>query len=279
MAGVVASTAALLAVAGCAIPTLIAPGPETSTVGHPSATGAPSHVVVALGDSVVSGDGCDCTYLSEYAEGLGAEEKTSVHTVNFGLSGITAAALAESLATDEDMRTAVGGADIVLITVGANDLWEVHDTFVDEGSCDQQCYQPSVDTMAGSVERVLEEVRGLTRNSGAQVLVTNYWNVFEAGETAREGYGDAFLGWTDEVTLAANKAICDASRRNGVACVDVDAAFVAQGADPTPLLADDGDHPNAAGTAVIAKALLAATTWHVGASANLSWRSGRPGRP
>ena len=59
----------------------------------------------------------------------------------------------------------------------------------------------------------------------------------------------------------ANRAICAAAAAAGDACVDLYHPFL--GADgsrnPTPLLAGDGDHPNDAGHALIARTLLAAT--------------------
>jgi lysophospholipase L1-like esterase len=41
--------------------------------------------------------------------------------------------------------------------------------------------------------------------------------------------------------------------------VDLVPVFKPGGSDPTPLLADDGDHPNAAGVQATVRALLAAT--------------------
>lgn len=272
LAGVVGSIAVMTAVGGCSFPGS-ATGPVTQTIpatpraatkGTPGAaakaTTAPTLSVVALGDSVVSGEGCDCTYVSEYAAGLGASEGAAVRTVNFGQGGETAAGLADRLRSETHMRTEVAAADIVLITVGANDLWGAHDTWQEKGGCDTTCYQPEVDTMAVALKDVLTQVRTIDGRPGPQILVTNYWNVFEAGEIARQTYGEGFLEWTDEVTRAANTAICDEATKQQVRCVDVDSAFVGQGADPTPLLAEDGDHPNAAGTALIARVLLAATT-------------------
>jgi lysophospholipase L1-like esterase len=61
------------------------------------------------------------------------------------------------------------------------------------------------------------------------------------------------------VTKAANRAICAAATAADDRCVDIYAPFEGAGdRNPTTLLADDGDHPNAAGHRLIAQTLLAA---------------------
>jgi lysophospholipase L1-like esterase len=92
------------------------------------------------------------------------------------------------------------------------------------------------------------------------VLVTDYWNVFRDGQVALDSDGAAERDWSVRVTNAANAAICKAARIQGATCVDLVAPFKGSGdRDPTPLLADDGDHPNAAGMKVIVAALMKAT--------------------
>lgn len=61
------------------------------------------------------------------------------------------------------------------------------------------------------------------------------------------------------MTKAANAAICSAAGTAGATCVDLYAPFKGDGdSDDTRLLASDGDHPDAAGAALIAEELLAA---------------------
>ena len=81
------------------------------------------------------------------------------------------------------------------------------------------------------------------------VLVDNYWNVFTDGAVARADGGQEQLDWSAEVTTAANRAIENAANNSGDLTVDLVKPFKNGGdEDPTPLLADDGDHPNAAGS-------------------------------
>lgn len=64
---------------------------------------------------------------------------------------------------------------------------------------------------------------------------------------------------SEEVTEAANTAICAAARTRSADCVDLNRWFDVEASDPTRLLAADGDHPNAAGVDVVAAALMTAT--------------------
>jgi lysophospholipase L1-like esterase len=91
------------------------------------------------------------------------------------------------------------------------------------------------------------------------VIVTDYWNVFEDGDVGRDDRGAAYLAWSDRLTRAFNAALCPRVAAAGATCLDLYAPF--KGADgrgdPTGLLAGDGDHPNAAGHALIARLMLA----------------------
>ena len=143
-----------------------------------------------------------------------------------------------------------------MITIGANDLSDSMDRWR-SGSCAAACYQPTIDAMSGRLLALLDQIQALHTDGPAQVLVTNYWNVFTDGEVARKAEDAGYLAWSDDVTQAANSAICRAATRSASSCVDLYRAFKPGGADPTQLLSDDGDHPNAAGTALIASTVLA----------------------
>ena len=96
---------------------------------------------------------------------------------------------------------------------------------------------------------------------GARVLLTGYWNVFLDGTAARaKGTAQDYLHVADAVTREVNGEIRSAAAAHGSVFVDLFTPF--RGADGrkdcTPLLAADGDHPDAAGHALIARTLLAA---------------------
>jgi len=80
------------------------------------------------------------------------------------------------------------------------------------------------------------------------------------GKVARAAYGPAGVKAANEATAYADNAILRAARAQGATYVSTYGVF--KGADgrtdPTPLLAADGDHPNARGHQVIAQALARA---------------------
>ncbi len=82
--------------------------------------------IVALGDSVTAGDGCDCDAFPDLvATALSERSGHSVAAVNDGQSGQTAHDLAAALdptGGDPELRADLAGADLVLVTIGANDI-------------------------------------------------------------------------------------------------------------------------------------------------------------
>ena len=150
-------------------------------------------------------------------------------------------------------------ADVLLVTIGANDLKPLLSQWQSSG-CSKACYSPAVDAVGSDLSDILAAARSLRGHRPTRVLVTDYWNVFADGDVARASDGPAYLRWSDELTRALNVSICTAARNAGATCVDLYAPFKGDGSkNPTELLAADGDHPNAAGNQVISSALLAAS--------------------
>nr|WP_238338150.1 SGNH/GDSL hydrolase family protein [Pedococcus badiiscoriae] len=215
--------------------------------------------VVGLGDSVTAGSNCACaSFVERYGTMLAARDGRPVTTTNLGVPGLTTASLAQQL-SEPAPSAAVAAADTVLVTIGANDLSALEDQW-DSGGCDAACQGPAVAAMASRLAPDLARIKALG-HPGQRVEVTTYWNVFEDGDVADQQRGSGFADWSHGVTMAANQAICAAAQSFGDICVDLYVPFLsADGTrNPTPLLADDGDHPNAAGHDVIARALLDAT--------------------
>ncbi|WP_157581488.1 GDSL-type esterase/lipase family protein [Phycicoccus sp. Root563] len=224
-----------------------------------SVTGRGPLVVVGLGDSVMSGTACDCQpFIVRYAAALASRDHaSSERVVNLGHSGLTVPGLTSQLGTAAD-QDALRAASVVVVTIGANDLVPLVDRWRDD-ACDDACVRDGVAGLADPLAVALRRVRTLAPDT-ARILVTTYWNVFEDGDVADGDYGAGFAQWSDDVTAAANTRICDAAQGIGATCVDLYRPFNGDGGkDPTPLLADDGDHPNSAGHALIARTLLEAT--------------------
>jgi lysophospholipase L1-like esterase len=180
--------------------------------------------------------------------------------VNLGTNGLTAAGLRALLTSPSPTASGVAEADILLVTIGANDLMPLLSQW-QSGSCPAACYSPSVDAVGSDLSAILAAAKELRGGRTTQVLVTDYWNVFADGDVARDSEGPAYLRWSDELTRALNNRICTAAENAGATCVDLYAPYKGDGSrNPTALLAGDGDHPNAAGNQLISSALLAATS-------------------
>ncbi|HEY3408941.1 MAG TPA: SGNH/GDSL hydrolase family protein [Propionicimonas sp.] len=215
--------------------------------------------VVGIGDSVMAGTNCNCeTIMTGFAHAVADRTGRDVTAANLGVPGYTTSDVLDQLRNDADARSEVANADILIVIIGANDLGDAFDSW-NESDCDATCYQPQVDAMQSRLASVLSLVRSLRAGQPMTVLVDNYWNVFTDGAVARADGGQEQIDWSSEVTGAANRAIANAARSSGDLTVDLVKPFKNTGdQDPTPLLADDGDHPNAAGVRAIVAANLAA---------------------
>ena len=248
----------VLAIVGWLTPRTLGLGAATSTSpgpapGQRAASDSAPLRLVGFGDSVLAGAGCDCDdYLVQAAEQVHHDTGRRVTTSNGGVNGATAADLLDELHTDEKAIAQVKRADVIVLTVGANDLQPSLDSWADRG-CNADCYQPGITSMAARLDTVLTVI-DQSKKPGTTVLVTDYWNVYLDGEVGRRTYGAGYLSWSDTVTKAANKAICQAAEQGHATCVDLYRPFKGDGGDdPTELLAGDGDHANARGTEAISR--------------------------
>jgi lysophospholipase L1-like esterase len=178
------------------------------------------------------------------------------------LSGLDSAGLLGQLdQADSAAARAVKGADIVLLTIGANDFGDHHDE-VTEARCAQaaggDCASDELEQLSGNLHRILTRIRTLREAKATTVLVTGYWNVYEDGEVARQAFPPEGVAATVELTGRVNTVIAAVSASYGAAFVDLFAPFEKRGVGVTGLLAADGDHPNAAGHLLIAQVLAKA---------------------
>ena len=215
--------------------------------------------VVGIGDSVTAGRTCNCkTFVELYATGLAFERHLRTSSVNLGVGGWTSSQLLRSLTTPGAFRDRVAKSDILLVTIGANDLVPLE--LGQSSDCTSTCYSALVESVGHNVELVVAAARAAQLDHPPTILVTNYWNVFQDGDVGTAKNGRSFQSWSDMLTRAANAQICDAARRAGATCVDLYKPFKGDGSkNPTSQLAADGDHPNHAGHQLIASALLANT--------------------
>lgn len=246
--------------------TALSPLPPVANGLHASATGrnTPRHVV-ALGDSVTSGYGCGCiSFPQSYGKDISRIQGWPVSVDNLGESGMDSADLLVRLDNGgATFEGAVAGADIVLVTIGANDFSTDHDA-VTQGDCFQdrnvECVSDELEQMRENVSAILTRIGKLRAGLPTTVLVTGYWNVFESGDVARSLYPTAGISETQQLTRQVNDVLRTVTTRSGDTYVDLLAPFngAASDGNMTNLLAADGDHPNAAGHSLIARQLVAA---------------------
>ena len=270
MAGVTGRAAGLLVVtallASCGTHSDRAAAPRapvtaaSATPDPSSSTAPPALRVVGLGDSVMAGTNCACSGLvEEYADVLARRTDRPVHADNLGDDGAVTDDVLTDLTSDRRTRSVAARADVVVVTIGANDLIPQLQTWRSSG-CPRHCFRTAARDVGRNLSRVLRALRAARGGRSDHVLVTDYWNVFRDGQVALDSDGRAEHGWSVRVTAAANTAICRAARAAHAVCVDLVKPFKGSGdRDPTPLLADDGDHPNAAGMKAIVAALMKAT--------------------
>jgi lysophospholipase L1-like esterase len=226
----------------------------------PAPRAAPArHVVVAFGDSVPSGAACSCDpfptiYGSLLSKRIGAP--VTVH--NYAVSGLDTSGMLAQL-DEPKVQWAVRQADVVLVTIGANDFQDHHDDVVERTcgtSAGPDCVSDEVDSMRGRLSKAVSEIRILRGDRPTTILMTGYWNVFEDGAVARRAYGEAGLQASIALTRRINATISAVAVAGGARYVDLLRPFQRRGRDITRLMAPDGDHPDAAGHELIAEALL-----------------------
>jgi len=215
--------------------------------------------VVALGDSVTSGYHCYCdAFPAAYGDLLANRTGSGVTVHNYGVGGIDSEGLLDELnRSSSPMARATTDADYVLLTIGANDF-AGHEDDVTTGKCTTECVTEEMAELTRNLRSILDRITTLDTHRTPDILVTGYWNVFKDGQVARNLYPLEGQNATQTLTQATNQVIANAAHLAHATYVDIATPFETA-PDITNLLAPDGDHPNAAGHALIADLLLKAT--------------------
>ncbi|GAB2591390.1 hypothetical protein Aab01nite_39130 [Paractinoplanes abujensis] len=196
-----------------------------------TACAAPAHpTVVTLGDSVPAGTACGCTpFPALYARSQHATD------VNLAVPGATSA----------DVRAAVpaaaSSASEVVLMIGANDMAAVFD--------DPSRYAATAAAVEANVTATIEAI-GHGRRT--RVVVLGYWNVVQDGDVGAAAYGPDGVRKATRATDLTNAALQRAAAATDATYVSTEPPFHGP-AGATALLAPDGDHPDEAGQAAIAK--------------------------
>ena len=208
--------------------------------------------IVALGDSVPRGTNCDCKpYPSLSADDLAAAAKRPVTATNDAVAGATSASVLGQLNSDSAVINHVRAASAIEIEIGANDVGQSKScgTVVD-------CYDPRLPSLEKNLTAILSRARELTSGHKVAVVLIDYWSVWLGGRYAA-AQGPAYVSAAAELTDRVDRIIKATAAETGSYYVDLRAAFKGPDYryDETRFLSSDGDHPNAAGHAQIAKAV------------------------
>lgn len=228
------------------------PGP---TAPAPSEVPSGGWIYLALGDSNVYGPAEACgactTYPHLLADRITTELGIPVRLIDGSqwnrlsssrlLAEIEEDAWGEAYETPRDPslspRDAIAAADLITITVAANDQPWFQDPDPCGGTYDQACIERVVEPYRQNLDSVLREIAAIREGKPTAVLVTTLYNDMIAGPGYDPTwyYPPAFLEASSAgatvVIAALNSAIAEAVSANGATLVDMHA--VAHGPDGT----------------------------------------------
>jgi lysophospholipase L1-like esterase len=212
-----------------------APAPE----GETTTTDSPTRWdYVALGDSLAAGVGARRGYVPRYAEHLQRETGARLRVINLGLSGQTSTQLLHSIRDDPEMRKTLGGAEVVTLNIGLNDLGQAR-SFYESGTCggpqNEACLRDVVERIERNWDAIINEISSLRSTENTIIRTVGL------GYTPRtKGVFGPYLG---RVTRHIASSAADA----GIPYVEVRLADEG--------MSEDGLHPNDEGYQVIADRL------------------------
>jgi len=253
MRGLVTRAAAALSlVVGLALSPLAAAQAADSTWPVTGQRLTTVRVLETLGDSVPYGTRCGCgAFPAMTASRLAALDGPAVISSNDSYPGFRVDNVLAQLTGNAGVRARVRAAHVVVVEIGANDV-----SYSSACGTSTSCYTARLTHVRASLTRVVTTIRALAPGRRIGVVLLGYWNVWLDGRYAA-ARGAAYVTASVRVTQATNAVIRSVAQSTSSAYADLWLAFRGTTSrDDTALLAPDGDHPNAAGHAVIAAAVL-----------------------
>jgi lysophospholipase L1-like esterase len=151
-----------------------AAAPAASPAGNEQKEAGSVHVV-ALGDSLAkgTGDSAGKGFAGYAADLLQEKAGQEVELQNYGVDGLTAPQLSSMLSQQDRVKTSVSQADILLVSIGGNDLFRGGETLM---NLDEKQVAQLQKTFNGQLDQIVKNLRQL--NSTAPVYVMGLYNPF-----------------------------------------------------------------------------------------------------
>jgi lysophospholipase L1-like esterase len=199
--------------------------------------------IVAIGDSLTQGVG-DETENGGYVGILNhtfEDHHLNISVNNFGKKGNRSDQLLKRLEKDE-VSSAIKEADIVLVTIGGNDIMKVVKTNFTNLTLEH--FQEEKMEYVKRLSAIINKINEL--NPDTQIYLIGFYNPFESYFSNIEQLGIIFNNWNQ-----AAKSVTD--EYDNVLFIPTNDLFINS---DTELLAEDQFHPNTNGYKLIAKRIL-----------------------
>jgi lysophospholipase L1-like esterase len=226
---------------------LLATGCSSS---HHIAVSTTVTATTALGDSVPTGTACNCTpYPQLTADDIARAVHHSVVSSNDAADGATSADVVALLHDNSDVRAHVAHAGLVMVEIGANDV-----AHSEKCATNVACYEPALPQIETNLNTIVASIHSLA--PAAKIVMLDYWSVWLGGSYAH-AQGPAYVEAANDLTADVDDIIRTVAQKTNSFYVDLRTAFRGpdHDGDETPLLAADGEHPNAEGHERIADAV------------------------
>lgn len=248
--------------------------PSATSSSSPSPAAGPLEIF-GLGDSVPAAYNCGCDgFLEQSADLLAPSIGRPVRVRNDAVGGWTTTSVVRALRSGTVRADLTGGAELVVIEAGANDL--PLDRITDP-SCQpvqsSPCFRPTLTAVGDALTTAVKLIRSIDPDHDPRIVLMGYWNVSVDGTTGRRR-GAEYLKDSNDLTLALNQVVRTVVAQTGTTYLDAYTPLKGPNGDrdPSPYLLPDGDHPNRAGHRLLADALVERLK-QTGAVA--AWRAGR----
>ncbi len=243
------------------------PVPRATPSAAPSQSGAKPWSLVVVGDSIPFNGAEDCpgctAFIDRHAARIQQDTGHAVKVTNLAQhNDLQVDGLREELKSDQNRRTALAGADIIVVGIAHNDAPWGSDTDLCDGPSTEldwskftpTCIAASVEAIRPNLERIYATIFDLRAGKPTIFRTINRYNDWIEGE----GVSPEAAKTSRDVVSAYSTMQCKAARATGFTCADIYLAFNGKdGLKPSgDLLAKDFTHPSDKGNEVIAGVLV-----------------------